>query len=150
MYRCHSALITHLFEFFCSPILISSTGRLLMVYFTCFLIIINMVCSWLFVTFFQVFSAFGFVHKIATFEKAAGFQVKHQMYWLFFTMLYCYIILIFCHSLQALIQFSDSDTASSARNALDGRSIPRHVLLCISHISPFLPYGLLKDLGRVW
>ena len=24
---------------------------------------------------FQVFSAFGFVHKIATFEKAAGFQV---------------------------------------------------------------------------
>lgn len=26
---------------------------------------------------------------------------------------------------QALIQFSDSETASSARNALDGRSIPR-------------------------
>jgi hypothetical protein len=25
---------------------------------------------------FQVFSAFGFVHKIATFEKAAGFQVS--------------------------------------------------------------------------
>nr|XP_048327598.1 polypyrimidine tract-binding protein homolog 1-like isoform X2 [Ziziphus jujuba var. spinosa] len=50
----------------------------------------------------QVFSAFGFVHKIATFEKAAGFQ--------------------------ALIQFSDSDTASSARNALDGRSIPRYLL----------------------
>ena len=25
--------------------------------------------------FLQVFSAFGFVHKIATFEKAAGFQV---------------------------------------------------------------------------
>lgn len=24
----------------------------------------------------QVFSAFGFVHKIATFEKAAGFQVR--------------------------------------------------------------------------
>ncbi|KAE8694740.1 Polypyrimidine tract-binding protein-like protein 1 [Hibiscus syriacus] len=49
-----------------------------------------------------VFSAFGFVHKIATFEKAAGFQ--------------------------ALIQFTDTETASSARNALDGRSIPRHVL----------------------
>ncbi|BBH00304.1 polypyrimidine tract-binding protein 1 [Prunus dulcis] len=49
-----------------------------------------------------VFSAFGFVHKIATFEKAAGFQ--------------------------ALIQFNDAETASSARNALDGRSIPRHVL----------------------
>ncbi|RWR84001.1 polypyrimidine tract-binding protein 1-like protein isoform X1 [Cinnamomum micranthum f. kanehirae] len=49
-----------------------------------------------------VFSAFGFVHKIATFEKAAGFQ--------------------------ALIQFSDSETASSARNALDGRSIPRYLL----------------------
>nr|DAD34911.1 TPA_asm: hypothetical protein HUJ06_005551 [Nelumbo nucifera] len=51
---------------------------------------------------FQVFSAFGFVHKIATFEKAAGFQ--------------------------ALIQFSDAETASSARNALDGRSIPRYLL----------------------
>ncbi|MBA0712343.1 hypothetical protein Golax_011450 [Gossypium laxum] len=48
-----------------------------------------------------VFSAFGFVHKIATFEKAAGFQ--------------------------ALIQFTDAETASSARNALDGRSIPRHL-----------------------
>ncbi|KAL6136491.1 hypothetical protein ACLB2K_061786 [Fragaria x ananassa] len=49
-----------------------------------------------------VFSAFGFVHKIATFEKAAGFQ--------------------------ALIQFSDADTASAARNALDGRSIPRYLI----------------------
>ncbi|XP_010693257.1 polypyrimidine tract-binding protein homolog 1 isoform X2 [Beta vulgaris subsp. vulgaris] len=49
-----------------------------------------------------VFSAFGFVHKIATFEKAAGFQ--------------------------ALIQFSDVDTASAAKNALDGRSIPRYLL----------------------
>ncbi|XP_020110671.1 polypyrimidine tract-binding protein homolog 1 isoform X1 [Ananas comosus] len=49
-----------------------------------------------------VFSAFGFVHKIATFEKAAGFQ--------------------------ALIQYSDAATASEARNALDGRSIPRYLL----------------------
>jgi polypyrimidine tract-binding protein 2 len=49
-----------------------------------------------------VFSAFGFVHKIATFEKAAGFQ--------------------------ALIQFSDAETASAAREALDGRSIPRYLL----------------------
>nr|WHA31272.1 PTB [Chenopodium album] len=49
-----------------------------------------------------VFSAFGFVHKIATFEKAAGFQ--------------------------ALIQFSDVDTASAAKDALDGRSIPRYLL----------------------
>ncbi|XP_031254038.1 polypyrimidine tract-binding protein homolog 1 isoform X2 [Pistacia vera] len=48
------------------------------------------------------FSAFGFVHKIATFEKAAGFQ--------------------------ALIQFTDAETASAARNALDGRSIPRYLL----------------------
>ncbi|KAF9626239.1 hypothetical protein IFM89_031366, partial [Coptis chinensis] len=52
-----------------------------------------------------VFSAFGFVHKIATFEKAAGFQ--------------------------ALIQFTDAETASSARNALDGRSIPRQEILII-------------------
>ncbi|KAJ8750248.1 hypothetical protein K2173_014163 [Erythroxylum novogranatense] len=49
-----------------------------------------------------VFSAFGFVHKIATFEKADGFQ--------------------------ALIQFTDADAASSTRNALDGRSIPRYLL----------------------
>jgi polypyrimidine tract-binding protein 2 len=46
-----------------------------------------------------VFSAFGFVHKIATFEKSAGFQ--------------------------ALVQFSDSNTALAAKSALDGRSIPR-------------------------
>lgn len=55
-----------------------------------------------------VFSAFGFVHKIATFEKTAGFQ--------------------------ALVQFTDSVTASSAKEALDGRSIPRYLLQ--EHIGP--------------
>ncbi|XP_027353510.1 polypyrimidine tract-binding protein homolog 2 isoform X2 [Abrus precatorius] len=50
----------------------------------------------------QVFSAFGFVHKITTFEKTAGFQ--------------------------ALVQFSDAETATSAKDALDGRSIPRYLL----------------------
>uniref|UniRef100_A0A0E0D1D0 RRM domain-containing protein n=1 Tax=Oryza meridionalis TaxID=40149 RepID=A0A0E0D1D0_9ORYZ len=54
-----------------------------------------------------VFSAFGFVHKIATFEKAAGFQ--------------------------ALIQYTDAATASAAREALDGRSIPR------DYTNPYLP-----------
>ncbi|KAL4284971.1 hypothetical protein GQ457_16G025240 [Hibiscus cannabinus] len=49
-----------------------------------------------------VFSAFGFVHKITTFEKTAGFQ--------------------------ALVQFSDAEMATSAKNALDGRSIPRYLL----------------------
>ncbi|KAL9684116.1 hypothetical protein QQ045_021550 [Rhodiola kirilowii] len=49
-----------------------------------------------------VFSAFGIVQKITTFEKTAGFQ--------------------------ALVQFSDSETASSAKNSLDGRSIPRYLL----------------------
>lgn len=55
-----------------------------------------------------VFSAFGFVHKIATFEKSAGFQ--------------------------ALVQFSDAITAASARSALDGRSIPRYLLP--EHVGP--------------
>ncbi|PKU64897.1 Polypyrimidine tract-binding protein like 2 [Dendrobium catenatum] len=50
----------------------------------------------------MVFSTFGFVHKIATFEKTAGFQ--------------------------ALVQFSDSEIASTARSSLDGRSIPRYLL----------------------
>ncbi|KAF6140901.1 hypothetical protein GIB67_042314 [Kingdonia uniflora] len=49
-----------------------------------------------------VFSTFGFVHKIATFEKTAGFQ--------------------------ALVQFTDGETASAAKNALDGRSIPSYLL----------------------
>lgn len=49
-----------------------------------------------------VFSAFGFVHKITTFEKTAGFQ--------------------------ALVQFSNAETASSAKNALDGRCIPSYLL----------------------
>ncbi|KAL0858233.1 hypothetical protein Bca101_063387 [Brassica carinata] len=49
-----------------------------------------------------VFSAYGFVHKIATFEKAAGFQ--------------------------ALVQFTDVHTALAARAALDGRSIPKYLL----------------------
>ncbi|XP_068644498.1 polypyrimidine tract-binding protein homolog 2-like isoform X1 [Aristolochia californica] len=49
-----------------------------------------------------VFSAFGFVHKIATFEKTAGFQ--------------------------ALVQFSDPQTACAAKDALDGRNIPSYLL----------------------
>ncbi|PPR92340.1 hypothetical protein GOBAR_AA28338 [Gossypium barbadense] len=56
----------------------------------------------------MVFSAFGFVHKITTFEKTAGFQ--------------------------ALVQFSDAETATSAKNALDGRIIPRYLLS--ENISP--------------
>ncbi|KAE9603991.1 putative RNA recognition motif domain-containing protein [Lupinus albus] len=56
----------------------------------------------------QVFSAFGFVHKITTFEKTAGFQ--------------------------ALVQFSDAETATSAKDALDGRSIPRYLLP--EHVGP--------------
>ncbi|KAG8652998.1 polypyrimidine tract-binding protein homolog 2 isoform X2 [Manihot esculenta] len=56
----------------------------------------------------HVFSAFGFVHKITTFEKTAGFQ--------------------------ALVQFSDAETASSAKNALDGRNIPSYLLP--EHIGP--------------
>ncbi|CAM6003500.1 unnamed protein product [Sphagnum balticum] len=55
-----------------------------------------------------VFSAFGFVHKIATFEKSAGFQ--------------------------ALVQFSDSNTALAAKSALDGRSIPRYLMS--DHVGP--------------
>ncbi|XP_039165361.1 polypyrimidine tract-binding protein homolog 2 [Eucalyptus grandis] len=50
----------------------------------------------------KVFSAFGFVHKITTFQKTAGFQ--------------------------ALVQFSNAETASSAKNALDGRCIPSYLL----------------------
>ena len=49
-----------------------------------------------------VFSAFGSVCKIATFEKSAGFQ--------------------------ALIQYSDRDTAEQVRHHLDGRHIPRQLL----------------------
>ncbi|GAB2265105.1 hypothetical protein Dimus_000172 [Dionaea muscipula] len=49
-----------------------------------------------------VFSAFGYVHKITTFEKTAGFQ--------------------------ALIQFSDTETASAAKEALDGRFIPSYLI----------------------
>jgi len=49
-----------------------------------------------------VFSAFGFVHKIATFEKQAG--------------------------LQALVQFDDTPTAEQVRTSLDGRHIPKHLL----------------------
>ncbi|CAI5489116.1 unnamed protein product [Closterium sp. Naga37s-1] len=49
-----------------------------------------------------VFSAFGFVQKIATFEKSAGFQ--------------------------ALVQYGDPETANSAKTSLDGRSIPSYLL----------------------
>ncbi|KAK9914427.1 hypothetical protein M0R45_038208 [Rubus argutus] len=55
-----------------------------------------------------VFSAFGFVHKITTFEKTAGFQ--------------------------ALVQFSDAQIATDAKNSLDGRNIPSYLLP--DHLGP--------------
>lgn len=76
----------------------------------------------------QVFSAFGFVHKITTFEKTAGFQVCIFFFLLlFFTLLPAieYKLMLYTILFQALVQFSDTETASSAKNALDGRSIPR-------------------------
>ncbi|XP_022641962.1 polypyrimidine tract-binding protein homolog 1-like [Vigna radiata var. radiata] len=50
----------------------------------------------------SVFSVYGFVQKISTFEKNAGFQ--------------------------ALIQFADIESASTAKEALDGKKIPRSLL----------------------
>jgi polypyrimidine tract-binding protein 2 len=46
-----------------------------------------------------VFSAFGFVHKIATFEKSAGFQVCSivRVTWLL-TLIGCILYYILCHS----------------------------------------------------
>ena len=49
-----------------------------------------------------VFAAFGNVQKIATFEKSAGFQ--------------------------ALVQYETSELAKTAKQQLDGRTIPRSIL----------------------
>ncbi|KAL1824052.1 hypothetical protein ACET3Z_010830 [Daucus carota] len=68
-----------------------------------------------------VFSAFGFVHKITTFEKTAGFQ--------------------------ALVQFTDSETASSAKDALDGRSIPSYLIPELAPCSLRITYSAHTDLS---
>nr|GMD02308.1 polypyrimidine tract-binding protein homolog 2-like isoform X1 [Ipomoea batatas] len=67
-----------------------------------------------------VFSAFGFVHKITTFEKTAGFQ--------------------------ALVQFSDAVTATSAKDALDGRSIPSYLIPELGPCSLRITYSAHTDL----
>ncbi|XP_051122867.1 polypyrimidine tract-binding protein homolog 2-like isoform X2 [Andrographis paniculata] len=69
----------------------------------------------------DVFSAFGFVQKITTFEKTAGFQ--------------------------ALVQFPDSETASSAKDALDGRSIPRYLIQELGPCSLRITYSAHTDLS---
>ncbi|KAK3147092.1 hypothetical protein QOZ80_3BG0277960 [Eleusine coracana subsp. coracana] len=70
----------------------------------------------------MVFSTFGFVHKIATFEKAAGFQ--------------------------ALIQYTDAPTASAAKEALDGRSIPSYLLPeHVTHCCLRISFSAHKDLN---
>ncbi|XP_042053182.1 polypyrimidine tract-binding protein homolog 2-like isoform X3 [Salvia splendens] len=69
----------------------------------------------------HVFSAFGFVYKITTFEKTAGFQ--------------------------ALVQFSDSETASAAKDALDGRSIPRYLIPELGPCSLRITYSAHTDLS---
>ncbi|KAF3647595.1 Polypyrimidine tract-binding protein -like protein 2 [Capsicum annuum] len=68
-----------------------------------------------------VFSAFGFVHRITTFEKTAGFQ--------------------------ALVQFSDVETATSAKDALDGRSIPRYLISELGPCSLKITYSAHTDLS---
>ncbi|KAL3650543.1 hypothetical protein CASFOL_006946 [Castilleja foliolosa] len=68
-----------------------------------------------------VFSAFGFVHKITTFEKTAGFQ--------------------------ALVQFSDSETACAAKDALDGRSIPRYLIPELGPCSLRITFSAHTDLS---
>ncbi|XP_075497595.1 polypyrimidine tract-binding protein homolog 2-like [Primulina tabacum] len=68
-----------------------------------------------------VFSAFGFVHKITTFEKTAGFQ--------------------------ALVQFTDAETASAAKDALDGRSIPSYLIPELGPCSLKITYSAHTDLS---
>ncbi|XP_004234176.1 polypyrimidine tract-binding protein homolog 2 isoform X1 [Solanum lycopersicum] len=68
-----------------------------------------------------VFSAFGFVHKITTFEKTAGFQ--------------------------ALVQFSDAETATSAKDALDGRSIPSYLIPELGPCTLKITYSAHTDLS---
>lgn len=68
-----------------------------------------------------VFSAFGFVHKITTFEKTAGFQ--------------------------ALVQFTDAETATSAKDALDGRSIPSYLIQELGPCSLKITYSAHTDLS---
>ncbi|KAK2983660.1 hypothetical protein RJ640_023194 [Escallonia rubra] len=68
-----------------------------------------------------VFSAFGLVQKITTFEKTAGFQ--------------------------ALVQFPDVDTASSAKDALDGRSIPSYLIPELGLCSLKITYSAHTDLS---
>ncbi|KAL7146182.1 hypothetical protein ABFS83_06G023800 [Erythranthe nasuta] len=68
-----------------------------------------------------VFSAFGFVHKITTFEKTAGFQ--------------------------ALVQFSDTGTAFAAKDALDGRSIPSYLIPELGPCTLRITYSAHTDLS---
>jgi hypothetical protein len=67
------------------------------------LIDVNSGSSDLFSNLLQVFSAFGFVHKIATFEKNAGFQVciMVRVTWLW-PVIGCILYSIACHSEQQL------------------------------------------------
>jgi hypothetical protein len=62
------------------------------------LIDVNSGSSDLFSNLLQVFSAFGFVHKIATFEKNAGFQVciMVRVTWLW-PVIGCILYSIVCH-----------------------------------------------------
>jgi hypothetical protein len=63
---------------------------------------------------------------------------------LFFLYLYQFFLI----SWQALIQFTDAETASSARNALDGRSIPRHTLLSFPNLYNTPYFFIVISLGE--
>ena len=54
----------------------------------------------------QVFSAFGFVHKIATFEKASGYQVMVLLLLVFSVILCWYILFFFLDQAELILSMS--------------------------------------------
>lgn len=136
MYRCHSALITclfgFLFYFFNSPIVISQE-RLSDIFYI-FLVAsdINLMLLRLLLT-CRFFLLLDLCTRLQLSKRLLVSRLDTSYADAFFALLSHYminviIIVVLVMSLQALIQFSDAETASSARNALDGRSIPRYYI----------------------
>lgn len=111
------------------------------VIFLGFLYNINLMFSQVFLTSFRCFLLLDLCTRLPLLKKLQVFR----LYISYIILLHSCSSVPLCYphffwfSLQALIQFSDAETASSARNALDGRSIPRYALY---HILPIM--GLLR------
>lgn len=131
IYRCHSALISYLLIFSFLPPCIDAWHDFWCFYFPfsfffhveVFIDVVSCLTKFYYRCSLLLDLCTKLLHLKRLQVSRWGFR---KLFWIFLRLNFPYCSQFYNVYGQALIQFTDAETASSARNALDGRSIPRH------------------------